>query len=72
MPPLPEPIKGDVDRVLPGGLPPVPYRARNAWGAAFGRTKSDGTSYACRNECLHSTSEWDQNASKGRGRFVPA
>jgi hypothetical protein len=70
MPPLPEQIKGDIDRVLPGGLPPVGYRARNAWGGASPRARSDGTTTRCRSECFHSVSEWDKTARNGLGAFV--
>jgi hypothetical protein len=58
--------KGFVNRVMPGGEPPVPYRARNDWGAAYSRARNDGSSKACRGECFHSVSEWDSE----RGRFV--
>ena len=68
--PMPEPIKGDVDRVLPGGEPPVAYRARNVWGGAYKRARSDGTSFACRSECFHSTSEWDWARRQGKGDWV--
>ena len=57
---MPAPIKGDVNRVYPGGLPPVPYRSRNgAWGTANRHVNSDGTSRACRLECAMSHKGWD-------------
>lgn len=70
MPPMPAMFKGDVDRVLQGGLPPVGHRSRNDWGGAAPRARSDGTSTACRGECFHSVSEWDKRARKGAGAFV--
>jgi hypothetical protein len=72
MPPLIPLITGDVGRKLQGGLPPEPYRARNAWGNAYRRAQNDGVSKSCRAECFHATSEWDKNARKGMGGFIAA
>lgn len=32
--PMPKPLSGEINRVLQGGYPPVPYRSRNDWGDA--------------------------------------
>lgn len=57
--PMPKPLDGEVNRKLQGGLPPEPYRSRNAWGAANPRARSDGTSMACRMECIRSHEGWE-------------
>lgn len=57
--PMPAQIKGERDREGKGGLPPVPYRSRNAaWGNANKYANSDGTSKACRLECAMSHKGW--------------
>lgn len=56
--PMPALRKGDVTRVLPGGLPPVPYRTQNNWLKANRYAHSDGTSKACRAECKLSHLGW--------------
>jgi hypothetical protein len=70
MPALRKP-DGTHDRKLPGGLPPQPYRNRNAdWCKANKWARSDGSFIGTRLDCFHSTSEWDEDANKGKGRFV--
>jgi len=68
--PLPAPRTGDVGRVLQGGLPPQPYRARNDWSAANPRTRRDGTSNALHAECFHSVALWDASARNRAGHVV--
>jgi hypothetical protein len=58
--------KGDVDRVHPGGEPPVPYRARNDWTSGYKRNWRDGSSPECNSECFHSVAELKDNGKWGK------
>jgi hypothetical protein len=62
--PAPQYPKGRVDRKLPGGLPPEPYRARNSWLSGNKRVGSDGTSKGCRAECFHSVAVFDRERQR--------
>lgn len=69
--PMPPLIKGDVNRVMQGGLPPEPYRSANhKWcrGSKFAREPY--ASQEIKREVFHSTSEWDKTKRKGKGAWV--
>jgi hypothetical protein len=69
--PMPPLIKGDVDKVTQGGLPPEPYRSANhKWcrGAKFAREPY--ASQEIKREVFHSTSVWDATKRQGRGAWV--
>lgn len=69
--PMPPLIKGDVNRVMQGGLPPEPYRSANhKWcrGSKFAREPY--ASQEIKREVFHTTSEWDKTKRKGKGAWV--
>lgn len=68
--PMPPIRTGEIDRKLQGGLPPEPYRNRNNWMGASGRAREPWASKSAMLETFHTTSEWDQSANGGRGKWV--